>query len=333
MKKNTSSNWEKRHRLFEIYSKNLNAIKRHPNIHIDPDENDIFVCPLCFRYFRKDETFENPEDVFITIEHVPPKALGGKKVTLTCIECNNWSGYNLDSHLLHNFDVIDFIEGIPGSEVDTKIIINDDISLTGTASFTAEGKIEILYDPKRSSPNEVYRAQQPENLTPSSINIKFSGKQGRVSKQRRPECSLLRTAYLLAFMEFGYGFLINSGLSLIRGQLKNPTEEVLPAWGISRVGFPDESLGINIIKEPSDLQSFLVIFDVLTRLRSIRYGVMLPGPTFPGINIYKTLSDFSINQNNLEIKFSHIPHDDIFIRDPNYSFISHEFWKHWRFST
>jgi len=82
--------------LFEICSANLQAVKRHPCIHIDPDENDIFVCPLCFRYFTRTEVLnQNDDEGSVTIEHIPPKALGGKKRTLTSVECNNEAGYQL----------------------------------------------------------------------------------------------------------------------------------------------------------------------------------------------------------------------------------------------
>ena len=145
-------------------------------------------------------------------------------------------------------------------------------------------------------------------------------------KQYRPEVALLRIAYLLAYSFFEYGFLLNFNLRQIRQQIQSPQQKLLPHWGITTWDYSDETLGTNVVKEPKELRSFLVVFDLKTPNRTTRHGVLLPGPTQPGLNIYKWLSELPENQKNSEIKAITIPNDD-YLRNPKLAFESHGFWE------
>ena len=223
---------EKCRRLFETYSRNLGAVKKHPWVHLEPDVEDVFLCPQCFCYFTREEVLagENVE-ASVTLEHVPPKALGGRRLTLTCKKCNDWSGSDLDSHLINKLKSDEFLRRIPGAPVDAKLSLKNEINLTATAQYSEDRDLQIWCDEKRSDPKEVEKLRHLQESSPWPIKIDFRGYRGRGYKRRRPECSLLRIAYLWAFSVFGYGFLKNEDLSVIRQQINNPTEDVLPHWG------------------------------------------------------------------------------------------------------
>lgn len=51
------------------------------------------ACPLCFTPFTRAETSSGRT---VTLEHVPPKALGGKVICLTCRSCNAGAGSKVD---------------------------------------------------------------------------------------------------------------------------------------------------------------------------------------------------------------------------------------------
>src|SRR6266496_4496157 len=85
-------------RLFELYAHNWQVVKQHPNLRVEPNIDDVFLCPLCFKYFeRKVLDYEN----VLTREHVPPQSLGGqdRDCTLTCADCNHTAGSRLDRQL------------------------------------------------------------------------------------------------------------------------------------------------------------------------------------------------------------------------------------------
>jgi HNH endonuclease len=51
-----------------------------------------YGCPLCLRLFPRDQIDR------LSLDHVPPESVGGKLKVLTCEECNNTAGAELDSH-------------------------------------------------------------------------------------------------------------------------------------------------------------------------------------------------------------------------------------------
>jgi len=40
-----------RKRLFDLYSQNLMVIKKNPRIIIEPDGDDLYICPICMKLF------------------------------------------------------------------------------------------------------------------------------------------------------------------------------------------------------------------------------------------------------------------------------------------
>ena len=54
---------------------------------------DWYLCPLCLDVLLTVDEFETGE---LTVEHVPPEALGGRDLVLTCKACNNHAGSNFD---------------------------------------------------------------------------------------------------------------------------------------------------------------------------------------------------------------------------------------------
>lgn len=54
------------------------------NIHyVEFDDKILYPCPICLHGYLKD--FKNS----LSDEHVPPLSLGGKKMVITCCNCNN----------------------------------------------------------------------------------------------------------------------------------------------------------------------------------------------------------------------------------------------------
>jgi len=54
------------------------------------DDDHTIICPLCWQNYA----LEN-----VSLEHVVPKKVGGRRVTLTCTTCNNNLGADVDAHL------------------------------------------------------------------------------------------------------------------------------------------------------------------------------------------------------------------------------------------
>jgi hypothetical protein len=315
---------KKRKQLFDLYSQNLIVVKEHPRIKLEPDHDDVCVCPICMNFFPREALVISEDyDDYLTLEDVPPIALGGKVRTLTCKKCNNTGGSQLESHLANKLNFEEAMQGLQNTSIDGVFHPTKDTNLAATINVQGNSGIYIQYHPERSDPLHV---SQFQTMVSSKDIGQFSLSLLGNYKKNRPEVALLRIAYLLAYSTFGFGFLINFNLQVIRNQIQSPHEKILEHWGVSTMDYRDELLGINIIKEPKELQSFLIVFELKTNNRTTRHGVLLPGPTEPGLSIYKWLSTLPENQKNSEVNVIHIPEDD-YLQDRKLAFASHTFWK------
>ena len=63
----------------------------------------VYGCPLCLGAFGSPEA--------LSPEHVPPKAIGGKPLVLTCRKCNNSHGHLLDANVVAGRTLQEVAEG------------------------------------------------------------------------------------------------------------------------------------------------------------------------------------------------------------------------------
>jgi len=316
----------RRRQLFELFSRNLSNVKKHPRIQVQPDFDEGYICPICFRLFDR-KALSTEYDDHLTLEDVPPKSLGGRVVALTCKICNNWAGAQLESHLPGKLRADAFLAGVPNIEMDARFRPDPSVDLTATIRLMPGG-IDIRYDPDRSNPRDIDKLHELEKSGDiSSINVQVL----LGYKANCPEVALLRIAYLLAFARFGYGFLVNGCLMRVRHQIQNPAEKTLADWGILQTEFPDSAVGISVICEPRDLQCFLVVFDLNTGVGRSRYGVVLPGPTQPGFSIYDRMAELKRVKSKVPIehRIRVIPEED-YLQDPQLAFASHHYWNDFR---
>jgi hypothetical protein len=299
--------------LFERYVQNWNLVKNLPGVHVEPDVDNIFMCPLCFKLCSQ----KGLETKLISLEHVPPRKLGGKVRTLTCTECNNSHGSELDSQLIQKLKVDDFFSGT--SEISQNVRLRIEDHTIRVEVSMPELNHWIMYPiEKQSHPKEVEainRSFQEGKVEQLNLSL-------RLFHPSAANAALLRIGYLWAFSILGYGFLLNPTLQLVRSQIHHPTESILKTWGITEYNFPNEFIGLNMIEEPKEMRSFLVVFDLqTTRNKSRRYGVILPGPINMGTEIYDQLS----TKEGKEILFnaSHLTQEIDFNETP---LVAHKIW-------
>ncbi len=312
-----------RNRLYKIFSDNLNSIRNEDFIQLEPDIPNSYICPLCTRHFTimdLDQALNN----CLTLEDVPPESLGGKPLTLTCKECNNSAGSDLDEELRKKLLTHEFLEGVTGAIVDARIKLDGELPVYGTLSRRNGGGLNVhLY---RKGPNAAPQRSQCiprvlEHLENKKLQeVQFNSKP---YKHRNAEVALLRIAYLTAFCTFGYGFLFNENLGLIREQIQKPNEEILPSLGLMNDNFSKIMSGIYLITQPREMLSFLVIFE-LSSNRTTKHGVMLPGPSGPGLSIYK-LREREPGSSGIKYNAVRIPDQD-YLRNQSLKFASMRFW-------
>src|SRR5690242_16455694 len=87
-----------RHRYFEAGVSAWERVRQHLLVDGSPVDlaslgSGLYPCPLCGRLLSEDD-LERGE---LTLEHVPPRFLGGAPLILTCRPCNNQAGHTVDA--------------------------------------------------------------------------------------------------------------------------------------------------------------------------------------------------------------------------------------------
>jgi hypothetical protein len=71
---------ERRRRRVQWFRQGVHAIA----CVVTPRPPEAYVCPLCLNFCTSDDL----DAGLVTDEHVPPEAVGGKPLVLTCSSCN-----------------------------------------------------------------------------------------------------------------------------------------------------------------------------------------------------------------------------------------------------
>jgi hypothetical protein len=244
----------------------------------------IYVCPLCLRKFTiKAVEGENP---LLTLEHVPPKALGGPSKILTCKVCNNTSGKDLDSAIMAGLKAYSFFTGKPHSSIPSRFIINSK-RFEGELRYRGKNEITLRL-------NENYNSREVINLPPY-----FEQSEGRVNfilsfpSNKRFRNAVLRVAYLQAFTLFGYSFVFNDNIEKIRNHLKDNTSSL--NVNMLSQGFSNDLVGIHLIREPKEVSNYLIVLPYQDADSRYNVGIILPGPGQEKWNNYLSYPEFIKN--------------------------------------
>ena len=180
-------------------------------------------CPICLASFTEDGVRTGR---VATLEHAPPKAVGGREVCLTCQLCNGLASATSDQAIRRStsppeleIDVNGtkrtarfWPDGIPPSRTPYRF---------GSSAAAKEAERELGTD-------TVVAATQPITFDQATTIEKVLVAR-RVPNERHLEVSYLRSAYLLVFSllgSSGYVYARSAALEPVRRQILNPDEEV-----------------------------------------------------------------------------------------------------------
>ena len=233
-----------------------------------PTGEDWYLCPLCLDVLLTVEEFGTGE---LTVEHVPPDALGGHDLALTCKACNSRAGSNFDAEAHKQERLWQFLGGQSGRPETAALTLG---AITTRVEMHAMGPAGMLLIsvPQINNPADLdLMEQQMRSLSQTgSTDFRFTVTPRLRYFPDRARISWIRTAYLAAFALFGWRYILQPALQPVRDQLQNPLAVTLPRLSMYN---PEADAGRHelwIIKQPIEHQSLLVI--------SGRHGVFLPLP-------------------------------------------------------
>ena len=88
-----------------------------------PDFPRLYVCPICGRGFVE-QALSNG---MLTLEHVPPRSMGGRRLVLTCRDCNARAGHMMDVHAYKREKILDFVQGTLREPLGAQLVVDDTV--------------------------------------------------------------------------------------------------------------------------------------------------------------------------------------------------------------
>ena len=163
--------------------------------------SNSLVCPLCW----SDVAFES-----LTLEHVIPKSLGGRRETLTCRSCNESNGRELDNHLVgyqrHH-------EAWAGhGELKMDLDVNGHRVAVRMTRDPSKASTDFRVIGPASDPLEIDATQRDFAEGAREFTATFS----MGYNERRRQLAMLKAGYLALFHRFGYRLIARPGLQHIR---------------------------------------------------------------------------------------------------------------------
>ena len=220
-----------------------------------PNLENHFVCPTCL-----DQIPINRLDK-ISVAHIIPKSTGGDLTTFICKKCNSIFGHKQDRWFGDVLDIMNsnspepYVSKAKGVQFEMSgVKVNGDLRYNND-----NGGFELLIDVSRNNPDTVkvdikngkpeYSGklmdaihqrnnsksirrfidlnynEKPIKPTPiGHISMKFPF----LSKENSIDAGFLTAAYLMWFRLFGYSWVFQKNLDIVRKQIHNPEDKIIP---------------------------------------------------------------------------------------------------------
>lgn len=303
---------KKRLALFEQYARNLDLIShKYAWQRQQINFKESVFCPICLCLYNKDSL----EEKTLTLEDVPPYALGGKKIILTCKKCNNSSGSVLDISLVEYLKQQPFINGISKSSIPVKFDkekADNPFSAKANLTIFDDDRMEFKFKFEKTGDKrvEVFKRLHEANIKEIRFNI--------ISPSVKfVQIALLRIAYLKLYHKFGNTFILNNNYQGIRSQILNPSSSNLASYGVLKSPFDHLPNGIYILREPENLKSFLIPINLICESIKYAFVVLIPSPFADSVRFYDDFSKIITVKYKLDERFK----DFDYLNDSAYNFV------------
>lgn len=286
----------RRKTIFDRFSNQLLLLSQHGLLSWRFENKKPYLCPICLREFNESDLEENPKRNHLTLEDAPPEALGGKKVALTCKECNSGCGHEIDNHLtdvIRNIDARYFYKGSKHRgtiEFEGKTL---SIELTSEG----DGNLTAYHRTKHNNPSLLERFIFGIKNKAVGPILNFKPPKSK-SETKRVNYALLKAQYIITFSKFGYIFLLHPKYTNIRRQLRHPDLDIFPFTHFIKDQFQSESVGTYYVHN-SGIESVLNVFSLKTEYSNTVIAGLLPIPSIGFREFGRRIDKMKDTQNNV----------------------------------
>jgi len=213
----------------KFFEKGAAALKN-----ISAIDQERYCCPICTRLFIPEALKVN----VLTLEHAPPKKVGGKPLALTCKDCNSVAGYSVDLAVVQRQKLFDFAKALTGQKTNFK----------GRATFMVGGEtLNINFERVEGSPSikPLKQINDPKKLKAYQDYMmhlhqagKCNGEKFNITPTARyhhkySKIGDLKAAFIICFALFGYRFALDKRLSAVREQIINYKKDVIAQYWLT----------------------------------------------------------------------------------------------------
>ena len=160
------------------------------------------ICPICWKEVEYRQ---------LELEHIIPRALKGRRETLTCSECNRSAGADLDHHVVghHKFQEVMQGHGSMPWQLDVNghrlaVQMSRDVLKPGI-NFKV---IERATSQDAIASSKAEFEQRKVQRIPAKFRFGFN--------ERKRQIGMLKMAYLATFHRFGYRLIERPGMQFVR---------------------------------------------------------------------------------------------------------------------
>lgn len=282
------SNKSKRENIIEACSKQIEDIPFVTSDGVEFRMADAYICPLC------QHIYATAHDA-LTLEHVPPKSAGGKPILVTCKACNNSQGADLDVYLMNELEISHNLSHLDTIPQKSKIAFNG-VEVNGQITFSKSEGFRFMISPDNNNPIEFERVMKEAKNAKDGYEIKLKA---NITNHKRntnlANIALLKSAYLMSFMELGYMYVLNPSTNRVREQIQNPKLQLICAPYViaNETGIPDELPHGVYYAKFEDMVCIVVVMDLQLPKseQKHRKAVVLPNPLDSHNEIYSVLSE------------------------------------------
>lgn len=249
--------------LYEKYKTNLNTLIDSGILNGNKDE---CVCPICLRGHKS-----TTEKDSLSIEHVPPDALGGKPIILTCQSCNNDAGRTIDNSFIDQVRMLDKKSFLPNSKAPIDLYYGDK-KVNAELNISEANEITVEVPKKHNSENA---KKDFEDKAKVGIDSEFSFKGKKPVSKSYIKSGMLKTAYCIFFQKTGHAYIYDDCFDIVRKQIQHPEKDYIPDKFF--FNFPDNIIneGVYFIKERG-MESVLVVYEVKQNNYKLNLGILMP---------------------------------------------------------
>ena len=211
-------------RILKMFAKHLKYFK--------PNLQNHFVCPTCLAEIPISDIGN------ISVAHIVPKSAGGKLTTFVCKQCNDIFGRKQD---LWFGDALNVINSPYPNAISTKIRKGHfevcGVKVNGDWKMADNGGLvfDINYtknDPSIVRPEVIGGEKGYTGKLMEALNEEGNQKNLQIplpilGKENYINTGFLTAAYLLWFRAFGYSWVFQNNLDIVRKQIANPDDKII----------------------------------------------------------------------------------------------------------